>query len=60
MNINPETSLLSICLNYPDLIPKIKTLVDGRMFADKRYREIYLASLDLYEKGSVVDGVTIT
>tara|TARA_R110002020_G_scaffold460262_1_gene678693 strand:+ start:1626 stop:2975 length:1350 start_codon:yes stop_codon:yes gene_type:complete len=60
MNINPETSLLSICLNYPDLIPKIKTLVDGRMFADKRYREIYLSALELYERGSIVDGVTIT
>jgi replicative DNA helicase len=58
--INTEASLLSICLKYPDLIPKIRTLVNPKMFADKRYSGIFDTALTLYDNGRPVDPVTVS
>jgi len=58
--ISAELSLLSICFTYPDLLPKVRTLVQPYMFLDIKNNAIYNAALDLYDTGASVDNVTVS
>ena len=58
--ISAELSLLSICFTYPDLLPKVRTLVQPYMFLDIKNNTIYNAALDLYDTGASVDNVTVS
>jgi len=55
-----ESNLLSICLSYPDILPKVRTIVQPKMFANKQYGIIYNTALELYDKGGAVDSVTVS
>jgi len=55
-----ESNLLSICLSYPDILPKVRTIVQPKMFANKQYGIIYNTALELYDKDVAVDSVTVS
>ncbi len=58
--ISIEASLLSICLTYPDLLPKIRTIIQPDMFANKKNGVIFNTALELYDLGKSVDTVTVS
>ena len=45
--INPETSLLALCIKYPDMVPVIRTSVSAKMFTGKKNAEVFKACLML-------------
>ena len=45
--INPEQSIVALCIKYPDMIPVIRTSIMGKMFTNSKYGSIYKACLKL-------------
>jgi len=58
--INPETSLLALCIKYPDMVPVIRTSIAGKMFTSRKNAEIYNACLKLKDNNKLVDSVTLS
>jgi replicative DNA helicase len=58
--INPETSLLALCIKYPDMVPVIRTSISGKMFTSKKNAEVYEACLKLKDNNKLVDSVTLS
>ena len=58
--INPETSLLALCIKYPDMVPVIRTSISGKMFTSKKNAEVYKACLKLKDNNKLVDSVTLS
>ena len=56
--INPELSIVALCIKYPDMIPVVRTSVMGRMFTNTKYATIYKACLKLKDNNKLVDSVT--
>ena len=58
--INPETSLLALCIKYPDMVPVIRTSIAGKMFTSKKNAELFKACLKLKDNNKLVDSVTLS
>ena len=58
--INPETSLLALCIKYPDMVPVVRTSIAGKMFTSRKNAEIYKACLKLKDNNKLVDSVTLS
>ena len=58
--INPETSLLALCIKYPDMVPVIRTSISDKMFTGRKNAEIYKACLKLKDNNKLVDSVTLS
>jgi replicative DNA helicase len=58
--INPETSLLALCIKYPDMLPVVRTSIAGKMFTSKKNAEVYNACLVLKDDNKLVDSVTLS
>ena len=58
--INPETSLLALCIKYPDMVPVIRTSVAGKMFTSRKNAEVFKACLVLKDNNKLVDSVTLS
>jgi replicative DNA helicase len=59
-NLDAEASLLGAILIDADAIVKIADIVDPEDFYDERHRRIYEAILQLYEKHSPIDVLTLS
>ena len=58
--INPETSLLALCIKYPDMVPVIRTSISDKMFTGRKNAEIYKACIKLKDNNKLVDSVTLS
>ena len=58
--INPETSLLALCIKYPDMLPVIRTKVAIKMFTSKKNAQIFWSCLSLKDNNKLVDSVTLS
>ena len=58
--INPEQSIVALCIKYPDMIPVIRTSIMGKMFTNSKYASVYKACLKLKDNNKLVDSVTIS
>ena len=58
--INPEKSIVALCIKYPDMIPVVRTSIMGKMFTNSKYAVVFKACLKLKDNNKLVDSVTLS